>query len=179
VVLRGTEEGLNPNDRDALLERIVDRFAEWVRFGDAKAGGVLVLLGLGLVDLIDHATRLTAAHDLRSRWGDVATGLFWLALSFSALSVITVSRALFPRVKASADSDLFFGSVAQYPTGSKYAESIASLSTQQIERQLAEQAWELARIADRKYRRTREAFYLVLAFLVAWALARTALALAN
>jgi predicted permease len=166
-------------DRTATLEKVVDRFAEWVRFGDAKAGGVLVILGLGLADLLDHAARLTAAHDLHSKWGDLATVLFWTALILAGIAVVTVSRALFPRVKATTDSEFFFGTVANYGSGGAYRDAVARLTPEQIEGQLAEQAWELARIADRKYRHTREAYFIALLFLLAWAIARSTLSIAD
>jgi hypothetical protein len=40
------------------LERAADRVSSWVQFGNAKAAGVLVWLGLGLTDLLNHAARL-------------------------------------------------------------------------------------------------------------------------
>jgi hypothetical protein len=52
------------------------------------------------------------------------------------------------------------------------------LSRQQIADQLVEQAWELATIASRKFERVRLGYWFVLAFLAAWATARTALGLA-
>jgi hypothetical protein len=97
----------------------------------------------GLADLLDHAGRLTAAHHLHSRWGDVATVLFWTALVLAAIAVATVSRALFPRVKATTDSEFFFGSVAKYASGGAYRDAVTRLTPEQIEGQLAEQAWEL------------------------------------
>jgi len=76
-------------------------------------------------------------------------------------------------------SAFFFGSVAKYPTGGAYASALSGLSADQIEKELAEQAWELSRIAERKYRRARHGYYLVLLFLLAWAVARVALSLAG
>lgn len=160
------------------LERTVERFAGWVQFGDAKAAGVLVLLGIALADLLTHADPLVHAHRLRSSWGDVATVMFIAALALAVLVVIEVSRALFPRVKATTHSAFFFGSVSTYPTGSAYTASFLDLTAQDIADQLGEQAWELARIASRKFERTRRAYWLVLAFLTAWAMARSAMGLA-
>jgi Pycsar effector protein len=160
------------------LERTVERFAGWVQFGDAKAAGVLVLLGIALADLLTHADPLVHGHRLRSNWGDVATVAFIAALAVAALVVIEVSRALFPRVKATTHSAFFFGSASTYPTGSAYTESFLDLTAKDVADQLGEQAWELARIASRKFERTRHAYWLVLAFLSAWAVARSALAMA-
>jgi hypothetical protein len=160
------------------LERTVDRFGGWVQFGDAKAGGVLVLLGLGMTDLLDHAGLLAHAHEMRSRWGIVASVMFWLALASGVIVVVEASRALFPRVKARTHSAFFFGSVAEYESGTSYAAVATRLSPEQVAEQMAEQAWELARIARRKFARTRKAYGVALVFLAAWALARCALALA-
>jgi hypothetical protein len=160
------------------LERTVERFAGWVQFGDAKAGGVLVLLGIGLADLLTHADPLVHAHRLRSTWGDVATAAFIASLALAVLVVIEISRALFPRVKATTHSAFFFGSASAYPTGSAYTAAFLGLTAEDVAAQLGEQAWELARIAGRKFERTRHAYWLVLGFLVAWAVARSALAVA-
>jgi hypothetical protein len=161
-----------------VLERTVERFAGWVQFGDAKAAGVLLLLGIGLADLLTHADPLLHAHRLRSDWGDVATFTFLAALALAVLVVIEVSRALFPRVKATTHSAFFFGSASTYPTGSAYTASFLGLRAKDIAEQLGEQAWELARIATRKFERTRHAYWLALAFLTAWAVARSAMAMA-
>jgi Family of unknown function (DUF5706) len=162
----------------ALVERTLDRVADWTRFGDAKAGGVLVLLALGLADLLSNASRLSVAHRLSDRWGDAATGLFWLALVLAVLVVIQVSRALFPKVEPSKKSVFFFGSVAKYEGGDPYAAELKSMSDSETLDHLASQVWELSRIATRKFKRARIAYWLVLAFLGAWAVARLSLALA-
>jgi hypothetical protein len=159
------------------IERTVDRFATWVQFGDAKAGGVLALLVLGTADLIGHAGRLVRAHELRSCWGAVATAFFWIALALAVGVVFEVSRALFPRVRAKTHSVYYFGSVAEYDSGAAYASKTMGLSADEVTQHMAAQAWELARIASRKFQRVRMAYWLVLAFLGAWALARCALAL--
>jgi hypothetical protein len=160
------------------LERTVERFGGWVQFADAKAGAVLVLLGLGLADLLDHASGLAHAHKLRSDWGNLATALFWLALVCAATVVLEASRALFPRVKARTHSVFFFGSVAEYDSGASYAGVATALTPTEVAVQMADQAWELARIATVKFSRLRTAYWFALAFLTAWALARCSLALA-
>jgi hypothetical protein len=174
----GTPDPQDSERSVEALERTVDRFGGWVQFADAKAGAVLVLLGLGLADLLDHAGRLAHAHVLRSDWGDAATALFWIALALAAVVVAEASRALFPRVKAKTHSVYFFGSVANYPSGSAFATAVTDLPPAAVAEQMAEQAWELARIATRKFERLRMAYWFALAFLAAWALARCAMALA-
>jgi hypothetical protein len=168
-----------PEASIARLERTVDRFSEWARFGDAKAAGVIVLLGLGLADLLDHAARLVHAHRLPSRAGDIATVALVAALILAVLVVIQVSRALFPRVRATTNSAFFFGSVAEYGSGTEYLTAFLGLTRAQAAEQLSEQVWEIARIASHKFGRTRSAYWFVLAFLAVWAIARTALAIAS
>jgi hypothetical protein len=159
------------------IKETVARFSDWVRFADAKAAGVLVLQALGLADLLRNAGRLSTAHEVNGVWADMATGSFWVALTLSVLVVTLVSAALFPRVTPQKDSVFFFGSASKYPSGSEYAAVVGRLSVQARFDQLADQAWELARVASAKYRRTRWAYWVALAFLGAWALARLALVL--
>jgi hypothetical protein len=161
-----------------ILKWTVERFASWVQFGDAKAGAVLLLLGLGLTDLLGKAGRLEHAHRLKSDWGDVATGSFILALALAAVVVLKGSRALFPRLKATTPSIFYFGSASEYASGPAYKADVVSLSRDAQTTHLAEQAWELARIAHQKFHRTRHAYWFAVAFLAAWSAARIAEALA-
>jgi hypothetical protein len=55
------------------LSDVIGDFGEWLRYADTKAAGVLVVLGFGIVDLFNHASKLTHARALPSGWGDVAT----------------------------------------------------------------------------------------------------------
>jgi hypothetical protein len=177
----GSREPVHPRSATETieaLERTIERFTGWVQFGDAKAAGVLVLLGLALTDLLGHAGSLAHAHRAASVWGDVAMISLCAALALAVLVVFQTSRALFPRVRPSRDSVFFFGSVAKLDDGKTYARDFAGLTRQRIIDDLAEQAWELATIASRKFDRVRHAYWLVLAFLAAWATARVALAVA-
>lgn len=158
--------------------RTVDRFAEWIRYGDAKAAGVLVVPALGLADLLNHGRQLSHAHSYESNWGLVASACFWLALILVVLVVGEVSRALFPKTRPTSESVLYFGTVAKL-TNNEYRTTFNALTDAEMLTQLTNQAWELAGIAGTKFRRTKIAFWLALGFLAAWAVARLAFTLAS
>ncbi len=172
-------------DRESLYEKSVERFSQWVQFEDAKASAVLVLVGLGLVDLLGHAGRLIDAHLLRSDFGLGATAFFATAIASAAVAVFFVIYALMPRYtltplrrKPAEESVFFFGSVALW-SRQGYQDRVASMSPDDLEREMASEAWQLARIADRKVKLAGWAYAFVILFLISWALARVTLSLAD
>src|SRR5258707_939313 len=74
------------------------RSADWVRYGDTKAGVVVIALGVGLVNLLDNAEGLIDAHkQAHPSWvGWVATVCFYLALAAAGVGVLWMAKALFP-----------------------------------------------------------------------------------
>jgi hypothetical protein len=160
-----------------MLERTVDHFADWVRFGDAKAAGVLALQALGIADLLHNANRLANAHESAGFWAWSTTLMFWAAVVLAVLVVTVISTALFPRVKPARESIFYFGTVAKYDGGAAFADHVRALTENERVEHLAGQSWELATIGARKYARTRLAYWFVLAFLAAWASSRLAMTL--
>jgi len=154
--------------------------SEWARFADPKVLVVFILLGLGFADLIKNANALIDAHHQGGVAGWTAALGF---LSACALAVVTVgcaSVALFPRthVQSAADgtpSLYFFGGIAALPDAASYERAVRERSATELESELAQQAWEVSRIAVAKLQWTKRAYAAVIVFLVVWALARIAL----
>jgi hypothetical protein len=169
----------NDHPAERYLQDVAQSFAQWVQFGDAKAAGVLVLLALGLTDLLRSAGSLEQAHALQSDWGVVATVSFWTACGLVVATVSLISHALFPRLKPGAKSLFYFGTVAEHPNAESYLKAIEEKSEGSLVEDRARQAWELARIADTKFRSTRRAYYVALIFLAAWSVARLTLSIAR
>src|SRR5206468_1599251 len=101
---------------------------------DAKAGAVMVFLGLGLTDLLSDANTLIHAHRV-STYGAVASVAFWVAIGAALLVVGLVAVAVFPFTGSSGDSLIFFKDVAaQYKGGcgddkDKFAAALARYET--------------------------------------------------
>jgi hypothetical protein len=140
---------------------------------------VLVVLGFGIVDLFNHASKLTHAHALPSGWGDVATTAYWFAIVAAVAAVAQLSRALFPRHRAEQASLFYFGLAATFPTADEYARTLDAMSPDELERNLASQAWHLAGIAQEKFASTRRAYYALMLFFAFWGVARITLAIAR
>jgi hypothetical protein len=155
-----------------FLSEALTRFQQWIQFADAKAGAVLVILGLGVASLIDKAGNLSDAYRLPSQWGDLATLLFWAACAAAAATVVCVSIALFPRVKPGEPSLAYFGHVATM-SSKKFETEIGKLGQDELNHHLALQAWELARVAYTKYRWLKPSYWLVVLFLVLYVMARS------
>lgn len=162
---------------EEFYAKSVDRFSTWVQFEDAKAGAVIVLLGLGFVDLLGHAGRIIHAHST-STYGAIASVAFWIAMICAAAVVAFVTLAVKPATHSKESSIFFFGTVATFGSRPEYEQAVGSLDATERAHEMAAQAWQLARIARTKVCFVGWAFRFVAVFLVAWALARLALGLA-
>lgn len=182
-----------------FLERALVATSEWTRHADPKVLAVLVLLGLGSKDLIDHSGRLLAPHeptatscDLIGVTGHTCGGLVatsaWIGAGLlAALVVVLVSQALFPRLKMRGllpgdhaqgpiTSRFYFGEVAKYNSQDAYRTAVRAKKPHELLDDLAGQIYEVSKIANDKHLATKRAYVLVLAFLVMWAIARVSLA---
>src|SRR5690349_25170330 len=54
-----------------FLERALAAASEWTRHADPKVLAVLILLGLGPKDLVDHSRRLLAPHEPKATTCDL------------------------------------------------------------------------------------------------------------
>ena len=163
-----------------FLYRCESEFAQWVQFADAKSGGVILVLSIGALDLFHHSKDFIDAHNLhRPAWGWVSLVFFVIGMGAIGLTLNGVAHTLFPRIRASKPSLFFFGVVSRYPDGEAFAEAVKENREAGILENVAIQAWNLARIANDKYRHLRHAYAGALLFLVAWGVARIALSLAS
>lgn len=154
----------------------LDRFSDWIRFADAKAGAVVVVLGLALSDLVKRAGAFADAGHGASKWGEVATVAFWVAGGLAVATTLLVIMTLFPKATPGEESLAYFGDVAKADSAAAYRETLHALSENQLADHIAAQAWDLSRIAKTKFVRIRYAYGFALGCLVVWALARVALA---
>src|SRR5712691_8892200 len=82
-----------------FLYRAADQFAQWVQFADAKAGGVVLVLSIGALDLFRHANDFIHAHRMpHHAWGWLSLACFLFASGAIGLCVFGVARALFPKI---------------------------------------------------------------------------------
>lgn len=159
-----------------FVTEALDRFSDWVRFADAKAGAVIVVLGLALSDLLKRAGAFAEAGHGASNWGEVATITFWIAGALAVATTVAVIATLFPKATPGEESLAYFGDVATAESAAAYRQTLHALSANQLGDHIAAQAWDLSRIAKAKFVRIRYAYAFALGFLVAWAVARLALA---
>lgn len=153
----------------AFVHQTLSDVSAWVRFGDAKAGAVLVLLGLLLADALSNARALHSAYKMEHAFGTVTTILFWCAMVAVAIAVVLVSLALFPRVTASTTSLAFFRDIEQLGSFDEYRRRL--FHARSVDEQ-AKQVWELSVIAETKYRLLRWAYLAAVTFLITYVVAR-------
>jgi hypothetical protein len=163
-----------------FLYHAQQEFAEWVKFADQKSGGVILVLSIGALDVLHKATDFLHAHNGRHEvWGWISLIGFIAAIGAMGLTLVGVARTLFPRVLQSKPSLYFFGVASQHPDGGSYGAAVESKDEAGLREQVAIQAWNLARIANDKYRHLRYAYLGALLFVIAWAVARVTLSLAS
>jgi pycsar effector protein len=162
-----------------FLYRATESFQQSVQFADAKAGGVVLILSIGILDLFRHLRDFLDARDLSVGWGWLATVSCVIATVFGVLTVVQVARTLFPRRRPGMGSLFFFGVVARLPNPRAYEEAVWRASERELVRSMATTAWNLAGIAADKYKHLRLAYACALLFAVFWALARLGFSLAH
>jgi hypothetical protein len=162
-----------------FLYRAVDNFTQSVQFADAKAGGVVLILSIGILDLFKNMRQFLDARDLSAAWGWLATISSVIATIFAILTVVQIARTLFPRRRPGLGSLFFFGVVANYPTSTAYEDVVWAASERELFRSMSTTVWNLAGIAGEKYKHLRMAYACALLFAVFWAVARLGLSLAH
>ncbi len=162
-----------------FLYRAADSFQQSVQFADAKAGGVVLILSIGVLDLFRHVRDFLDARDLNAGYGWTATVACIVATIFALLTVVQIARSLFPRSRPGLDSLFFFGVVGGFPSAQEYEQAVWSASERELVRSMATTAWSLAGIANEKYSHLRLAYGCALLFAVSWAVARLGFSLAH
>jgi hypothetical protein len=162
-----------------FLYRASETFDRAVQFADAKAGGVVLILGIGILDLFRHVRDFFDARDLSAGWGWLATVSSLVAIFFAILTVLQVARTLFPRRRPGLRSLFFFGVASSFPSPREYGDAVWFSRERELFQSMATQAWNLAGIAGEKYRHLRFAYAAALLFATFWAVARLGLSLAH
>lgn len=162
-----------------FLYRAVDSIQQSVQFADAKAGGVVLILSIGILDLFKNLRAFLDARDLSAGYGWTATMAALIATVFGVLTIIQIARALFPRTRAGLGSLFFFGVIAGYKTPQEYEDAVWGASERELVRSMATTVWNLSGIAGEKYKHLRRAYAFALLFAIFWAIARLGNSLAH
>jgi pycsar effector protein len=162
-----------------FLYRASETFERAVQFADAKAGGVVLILGIGILDLFRHVRDFLDARDASVGWGWLSTIACLIAIGFGILTLLQVGRALVPRRRPGLGSLFFFGVAASYPSPKEYGEKVWFSRERELFDAMATQAWNLAGIAGEKYKHLRRAYVAALVFASFWAVARLGLSLSH
>jgi hypothetical protein len=158
--LTGEPESVNNEDP----WKIYSLTNEMIRFADTKAGAIFAANGLvcGLV------IQGWSASTLKLPSAPGAARLFLLMGAMAVLiSIVACFWCLIPRTAPeNPDSPLFFGSIATKESAQVYKQQIKErlASPSGVRDALAEQIWEVSRIATEKYLATRIGLW---AFIVA------------
>jgi hypothetical protein len=162
-----------------FLYRAAENFERAVQFADAKAGGVVLILSIGILDLFHNVRNFLDARDLSLWWGWIATVSCVLATLFGIVTIVQIGRTLFPRRRPGLGSLYFFGVAGSFPTASEYADAVWHAPERELFHSMASSAWNLAGIAGEKYRHLRHAYAGSILLVVFWAIARLGLSLAQ
>lgn len=161
-----------------FLYRATENFERAVQFADAKAGGVMLILSIGLIDLLRNFGEFLDARDL-SGWGWVATIACIGGIIFAVIAIGNVGRALVPRRRPGLRSLFFFGVARGFKTPQEYGGAVWQSTERELFNSMAIAAWNLAGIAGDKFRHLRIAYTAAMLFVIGWAFARLGLSLAT
>ena len=162
-----------------FLYRAVDSIQQSVQFADAKAGGVVLILSIGILDLFKNLRDFLDARDLSAGFGWTATVAALIATAFGVATVFQIARALFPRRRPGLGSLYFFGEIAAFKTPLEYEDAVWRSSERELVRSMATTVWNLSGIAGEKYKHLRIAYACALLFAISWAIARLGNSLAH
>lgn len=155
-----------------------------MKYADTKASAVLVLLGVGLLDLVTTSGRFVDAAT-RGVSGAVAIAFFSIGLALAmltlaaAVTVLTPNFSLKPRRPSSSVDSLYYFEVVARKSPEAYQSEVAALDEEGLTRELGLEAWDLARVAERKFRRNTITFAFMGLFALAWVVARLCLSIAT
>jgi hypothetical protein len=145
-------------DRQALLEKNLERQNQWIRSCDTK---ISMLLPINTALLAVLGSQLDGAH-LAVHW------LLVVATSVpSLISFGSSVMAAMPHLRRTGGSLIYFGDVARH-TPDEYRAGIFSVTQEAHLKDLAEQVHESAQLAERKYRHVRVAYVALLIALPFW-----------
>jgi Family of unknown function (DUF5706) len=146
----------------------VERFADWVKFQDAKAGGIAAIAGLAAVDLVNHVGDARKASALPAL-------AFWLAVAAAVGTAVAVVRVWWPGTRPNAQPSLYFWGRVATMSAVDYANAVQAADVETIDEAVSSQAWELARITAVKTGRVTLATWAVSALVILWVAARAML----
>lgn len=170
---KGEDTGMSHKE---FFEKALTVAGEWTRFADPKALGVAVFLSFGANDLIRSTRQLFFGFSADGTWLQwVISAAFLGACASAIIAVGFISAALFPRLKPKGPNSLFyFGSIAQVSDPETYEQEVRKLGAQELESQIAHQAWNVATTAATKHKWTQRAYFGLLLFVALWVFGRVA-----
>ncbi|HYM96913.1 MAG TPA: Pycsar system effector family protein [Candidatus Sulfotelmatobacter sp.] len=146
----------------------MERFADWVKFQDAKAGGIAAIATLAAADLLNHVGDARKAKTFSAL-------VFWLAVVAAVVTAVAVVRVWWPRTKTDAVASLYFWGRVASMSEVDYKNAVKAADVETIDDAVSSQAWELARITLVKTGRVRLATWAVAALVILWVAARALL----
>jgi len=146
----------------------VERFADWVKFQDAKAGGIAAIASLAASDLLNHVGQAKRAQILPAL-------VFWLALVAAVATAVAVVRVWWPRTETKGKASIYFWGEVARKTADEYRDAVQAADVQMIDDAVSSQAWELAEIIAVKADRVKRATWAVSALVILWVVARALL----
>jgi Pycsar effector protein len=162
-----------------FLYRATENFERAVQFADAKAGGVMLILSIGLIDMLRNARQFLDARHASAGWGWMACIACLIGVLAAVAAVFQVGRTLAPRQRPGLRSLFFFGVARAYETPMAYADAVWRSTERDLFNSMAVAAWNLAGIAGDKFLHLRYAYRAALIFVVGWAFARLGLSLSH
>jgi hypothetical protein len=156
--LKEVREPVPPPEHARFAEELHQYLREYIRAADQKAAFFFASATAVLAFL--HSQR-TAARWLKTptSWS-LGDTLAFLAMTGLATAAAVFLAVVFPRLKGSKRSIIYFGGIAEYETAAEYANDIARHQASDLIQAKLHHAHALASICHRKYRTLLAGFWI-------------------
>ena len=162
-----------------FLYRATENFERAAQFADAKAGGVMLILSIGLIDLLRNIRQLPRCASHLAGLGLAGDDRLPLRHPLCHRRRRPGAADTRPAPTRRSSLAVLLRVARSYPTPHEYGEAVWRSTEREIFNSMAIAAWNLAGIAGEKFRHLHLAYSAALLFVIGWAFARLGLSLSK
>jgi len=153
---------MNAEKKIEFLEKNLTRIHSLIGAADSKSS-IIFAIDTAMLGVL--AAVLTGP----ANWSNWDVALVAITLILLIASVVILSIGHFPRTEGPEDSNIYFGSVANF-SKSDYEKRINSLDSENVKRDLVQQCYRNSEIAKTKFECVKKSMVLLYISLIPWLL---------
>lgn len=142
------------------IEKSLQRQLEWIKTADSKVAP-LYTINVAMLGLLATLIKVT------TEWNCIKYSLIFSTIIFLSISLIFLTRTLFPRLSGPHGSLIFFGEIAKLDI-EEFSEKISDQTDDEYSNDLINQVHRNSQIATEKYQAVKHAFISTLIATPSW-----------